>query len=123
MKPLWPLPMAAAGPAVALRVVSAANELGDAILAPEVEPDADTDAETDANEECVNEAKEILVGVAGAAPVDKTGRGDAPHNDTPFRHQQSCLASKWSCSTELGVLVLRVALEELMPLWTELEVN
>jgi hypothetical protein len=49
-------------------VVSAANELGD-VLAPEVEPDADMDAETDANEECVNEAKEIMVGVAGAAPV------------------------------------------------------
>ncbi|KAJ7868326.1 hypothetical protein B0H13DRAFT_1897164 [Mycena leptocephala] len=61
--------------------------------------------------------------VEGGCKKDKTGRGDAAHNDTPFRHQQSCSASKWSCSSELGVLVLRVAVEELVLLWAEREAN
>jgi hypothetical protein len=56
--------------------VPGSNELGGAIilpLAPEVEPDADADAdEADAEEECVNDTKERMVGVAAAAQNGST---------------------------------------------------
>jgi hypothetical protein len=60
--------------------VPGSNELGGTIILPlatEVEPDADADAdEADANEECVNDAKKRLVGVA-AAVQDGSARAPA----------------------------------------------
>ncbi|KAJ7861465.1 hypothetical protein B0H13DRAFT_1900488 [Mycena leptocephala] len=75
-------------PTAAAASAPGSNELGGAIilpLAPEVEPDADADAdEADANEECVNDAKKRLVGVAAAvqdgsarAPAEPTLRESA----------------------------------------------
>ncbi|KAJ7791638.1 hypothetical protein B0H13DRAFT_1935906 [Mycena leptocephala] len=66
--------------AVVFTDVPGSNELGGAILlrlAPEVEPDADADADkADTNDECVNDAKERMVGVA-AAVQDGSARAPA----------------------------------------------
>ncbi|KAJ7810923.1 hypothetical protein B0H13DRAFT_1927089 [Mycena leptocephala] len=100
-------------PAATLRVVSGANELSGTItlpFAPELEPDADADPDrAEANEEGVNEAKERAV-------------TEGTYHMTTHAAQTREVGGVAGTPNTI-VLPVTVVLEDLVPLWAELEAN